>query len=119
MTARFASRLALAVTFAAALGIGLVTLTPVPAAAPPGGDKLHHILAFAALVLPGAALRPRWALWLCLFGLAYGGVIELVQPWAGRSRELADWLADGLGAIAGAVAGRALGQFLPPVRRPG
>ena len=35
----------------------------------------------------------------------YGGLIELVQPYVGRSRELADWTADLKGIAVGTLAG--------------
>lgn len=88
------------------LGILLATLTPGGMHPPvPGGDKSHHVIGFAALTLPVVALRPGWALAVLIYAICLGGLIELVQPLVGRSRELADWWAD----IAGALGGVALG----------
>lgn len=106
-----ATALAIALTITLAVVIAVLTLARVPVPAGIGGsDKLHHLLGFAALALPVACVRPRWALGMALILAAYGGVIELVQPHVGRSRELADWLADlagvGLGTLAGVVANR-------------
>lgn len=75
-----------------------------------GGDKAVHALLFlvqawlVARILPA----PRTVRWLaCAAGLAlaYGGLtegVQLVVP--GRSAELSDLVADGVGAVLGAVA---------------
>lgn len=87
-----------------ALVIGWLTLTPQPPGPPgvPGWDKIGHVVAFAALSAPLAWRHPRhwWA--VALAALAFGGLIEIVQPYVGRSREIADLLADGAGAVLGA-----------------
>ena len=103
-------RLALALTALLTLGIAIGTLMPSGLNAPPipGGDKLHHVLGFGALVLPGIALMPRWTLGLLAFGLGLGALIEGVQPSVGRSRELADFIADALGLGLGAAVGLTL-----------
>ena len=94
-----------ALTVLLALIIAGLTLTPMPPPGPPGMpgiDKVAHLLAFAALAAPLAWRYPgHW--WIVVMGaLAYGGLIEIVQPHVGRSRELADLLADGTGAFVGA-----------------
>jgi VanZ family protein len=94
--------------------IALATLTPpgrMPQG-PAGLDKVFHALAFGALVLPAALLRPDRLLVVLLFAIAYGGLIELIQPLVGRSAEWADLLADALGALAGAGLGLALRRGL-------
>lgn len=61
------------------------------------GDKLQHMMAFAALTLVGRAayFRERW---LPLLGglAAFGALIEFVQmiPVLHRDAELLDWVAD-------------------------
>jgi VanZ family protein len=90
--------------------IGYATLTPVVAPLPdvPQGDKLLHLLAFAALVLPLAMTDPRnWA-WALGLAVAYGGMIELIQPHVNRHAEWGDFLANSLGAALGVILGRAL-----------
>jgi len=64
-------------------------------------DKLMHVLAFfvwAALVTAGWRWPGRLVL---VVAVAFGGVIELVQPMTGRDAELADLAADLVGAAAG------------------
>ena len=113
--------LALIVTLLLAAAMAVATLMPLPAGTGlPGSDKTHHILGFALLALPMASVRPRAMLWLAPLLAAYGGAIEIVQPFVGRGRELADWLADlagvGLGTLAGMGLGRAWrrGRTTPP-----
>jgi len=87
-----------------ALIIAALTLTPAPTGPPgmPFADKLAHLLAFAALALPLAWRYPhRWVA-VAVAALAYGGLIEIVQPHVGRGREFADLVADGVGAFSGA-----------------
>src|SRR6056297_1808075 len=91
------------VTLALALTIAALTLTL--ASDPqgiPGLDKIAHLLAFAALAAPMGFCYPRHWRAVALGVLAYGGLIEIVQPVMGRSAEWADFLADGLGALLGA-----------------
>jgi len=73
-------------------------------------DKLGHFLAFAllAVLLLRAMTPPRYvrpALWACLTAIAvattYGVLMEFVQIQAGRGFEIADMLADTLGAVVG------------------
>lgn len=94
--------------------IALATLTPpdrMPQG-PVGLDKVFHALAFGALVLPAALLRPDRLPVVLLLAIAYGGLIELIQPLVGRSAEWVDLLADALGALAGAGLGLALRRSL-------
>lgn len=112
-------RLALLLTALLALGIAFGTLMPTGLNAPPlpGGDKLHHLLGFAALVLPGIALMPRWTLAFLAFGLGLGALIEVIQPSVGRARELADLIADALGLGLGAAAGLTLAALRAALTR--
>ena len=70
-----------------------------------GQVKTHHFLAFFALALPISFARPRLALWITLGAIAYGGAIELIQPYVGRDKDIYDLLADGAGAVSGAALG--------------
>ena len=101
--------LALIATLALALVIGFLTLSPgISDAGVPGSDKLHHALAFFALAVPLSYARPRLAIWIMIAVIAYGGAIELIQPYVGRDRDAMDLLADALGAVAGMALGLAL-----------
>ena len=115
MTPETLNRAAMAVSLLLAVVIAFATLLPPPAMppGPPGGDKLHHFVAFAALVFPVVLARPRAALWAVPLAAGYGGVIELIQPSFGRSRELADAVANTLGALGGAGLAAALHPLLP------
>ena len=96
-------------TIIIAFAIGLATLTPVeklPQVS--GSDKVYHLISFAILTLPIAIIRPR-AIWIILsLSIAFGGAIELLQPLVNRTCELADFLADAVGAILGVLVTRAL-----------
>ena len=101
-----------AVTIVLALIIAVLTLAPIPSGGPSGSDKLYHILAFACLAFPLPLVRPRLTIWVVVGVIAYGGAIELIQPFFGRQAEWADLVADGIGAILGAVVARQLGLWL-------
>ncbi len=79
----------------------------------PGTDKIHHVLAFAALTLPCAALYPKALLRVVVAAALFGAAIEVVQPYVGRSGEVSDLIADVLGLGIGA----ALGLILTSIRR--
>lgn len=92
-------------TLTLALIIAVLTLTPMPSGGPAGSDKIYHILAFASLAFPLSLMRPRLVIWVALAVIAYGGSIELVQPFFGRQAEWADLVADAFGAVMGAGVG--------------
>lgn len=102
-----------AVTLALAVIIAVVTLAPMPAGGPAGSDKVYHVLAFACLAFPLPLVRPRSTLWVVVGVIAYGGAIEVIQPFFGRQAEWADFVADAIGAILGAVVARQLGLWRP------
>lgn len=93
-----------ALTALLALLIALLTLLPqAPGPAGiPGFDKLAHFMAFAVLAGPLAWRFPHMWRAVALAGLAYGGVIEIVQPFTGRTASWGDLVADGAGATVGA-----------------
>lgn len=108
--ARHARTVWLVSTLAIAVLIAVLTLTPTPHM--PRGDfhwdKLAHLVAFLVLVLPTAALWPRVAAWVGVLAVLYGGAIEVIQPFTGRSAEFADLLADGIGVALGFILGTTL-----------
>ena len=92
---------ALIVTACLALVIGYFTLTPAPFLTISGSDKIHHLIGFSALMIPGALLYRHALYWLLPGVIAFGGAIELIQPYVNRQSEWADFLADSIGAILG------------------
>jgi VanZ family protein len=97
-------------TAAVTLAILVLSLTPrVPSPDLPHVDKVEHTIAYAALAFLAllAAGRRGAAVVLITIGVCslYGGLIEIVQPFFGRDRELADWIADIGGSLAGALLG--------------
>lgn len=97
-------------TLVIATVIGILTLMPSHALprGPWGSDKLAHLLAFLALVFPTAALWPRVSAMVGVIAVAYGGAIEIIQPFTGRSAEFADLVADGTGVGLGIILGSSL-----------
>ena len=92
---------------AAAVVITILSFLPrSTAAGVPVNDLVNHFIAYAGL--SSLALYNRRSVAAALFALALviglGGIIEIIQPYAGRAGELADFFANGLGALAGAVA---------------
>ena len=74
------------VTVALAALIGLATFIPaqkLPYAL--GTDKLLHVIAYAALVLPMHFAKPHqfWKYAVC--GIVFGSFVELAQPFVNRS----------------------------------
>ena len=85
--------------------IAVLTLVPISGVGIPGSDKLHHILAFAALAFPLPVVYPR-LVWPVILGVsAYGGLIEIIQPFFGREAGWGDFLADFAGAVFGGILG--------------
>lgn len=66
---------------------------------------MHHVLAFVSLTLPSAAFYPKALLRVVLAAALYAALIEIIQPYAGRSGETADFLADLLGIAIGGIIG--------------
>ena len=95
-------------TGALAVAIAYLTLTPLQVDLDLGSDKLYHFIAFAALVLPCALLYARTLIWVLPAAILFGGAIELIQPYVGRGRELADFGADAVGVVIGAALGLSL-----------
>lgn len=89
------------------VGVSYLALAPAP---PPsidfGGDKLNHVLAFAALGFSASLSCPasrRVRLLLLMMLLGYGGLIEVLQQFVpGRACEWTDLVADSVGILLGA-----------------
>jgi VanZ family protein len=119
MTAFKRHTLALLATALLAAVIAYLTLTPPRPEASDGllSDKAYHVMAFAALILPGALLYLRSLIWLIPTALAFGAAIELVQPLVGRSAEVADFVADGVGVACGLILGLIMRRWWFQLRR--
>ncbi|MDW6004317.1 VanZ family protein [Vibrio mangrovi] len=74
----------------------LATLPEVP-----GTDKMHHLIAYAALMFPVAFRQPRGWMLIGIFFLAYSGGIELIQPYVNRYGEWLDLAANAGGLTCG------------------
>lgn len=105
--------LAICLTFLLAIVILALTLTPISVPSGHGvTDKTFHAIAFAALTLPIATFQPRW-LWFSIpIFILFGGAIEIIQPYFGRSCDFADWIADIKGVLIGSVIGLLLNTLL-------
>ena len=102
---------ALVVTAVIALAIAGLTLTPSISPPPMGlalTDKAYHAIAFAALVLPAAAVFRERLLWVAIVAFLYGAMIEVIQPFVGRGAEWADLAANAVGILLGLLFGRIL-----------
>lgn len=82
----------------------------------PYADKLYHAIAFSALLFPTAGLRPRWIWKVAVASLAYGALIEVIQPQFGRQAEWADLLADAIGVVIGVLFGLGLRRAFTATR---
>ena len=94
-----------------AIVIAFLTLAPVSSTGVPGSDKLHHALAFAALAFPLPFARSRHVLPVILGVIAYGGLIEIIQPFFDRVADWGDFFADIVGAVLGGALGAQSGKW--------
>ena len=89
-----------------AVVIALLTLLPVPSGlGVKSADKVYHLVAFGALAVPLAVAYPRHLIYVFLFAVSYGVLIEFLQPMTGRAFEIGDIVADALGAGLGCALG--------------
>lgn len=87
-------------------GITLLSLIPLPQLPEvPGSDKTHHLVAYAALMLPVALQKPKHWVFIGCFFIAWSGVIELVQPFVNRYAEWLDLFANVVGLMIGLLLG--------------
>ena len=92
-----------------ALAIVVLSLVPMGAGSGvPGGDKLHHFVAYAALIFPIAFTSRSALIWALPLAFLLGVGIELVQPLTGRLREMADLVANTSGLAIGVALGLGL-----------
>ncbi len=68
----------------------------------PVSDKLEHMAGYAALAfLPALHEGRRRLVWMAIFAVAVGILIEFIQPSFGRDFEIGDMVADAGGVAAG------------------
>lgn len=109
LSAKRRRAVAIWLTLALLVCITVLTLLPLTfSTGVKGSDKIQHILAFAALTLPSAVFYPKALLHVMAAAVVYGAAIEIIQPYVGRSSELADFIADLVGVGLGATIGRFL-----------
>jgi VanZ family protein len=92
--------------------ITTLSLLPVPQLpAVPGTDKTHHFIAYCALMLPAAIRKPKYYLLIGLCFIAWGGMIELIQPYVNRYGEWLDLAANATGVVLGLTLGLVIRGF--------
>ena len=97
-------RISLWITAALILTVAILTLTPVPPTPTiNSNDKLHHLVAFAGIILPSALWNRPVLIWLLPTAFFFGAGIELLQPLVGRSRDIMDLFANTIGIGIGAL----------------
>ena len=83
--------------------------------ATPGSDKLHHLIAYAVLVIPLVFRKPKYWWFIVILFLGYSGLIELIQPYVNRYGEWLDMAANSLGIFCGLFIAELL-SFIFPAR---
>ncbi|MGL1933277.1 MAG: VanZ family protein [Desulfotalea sp.] len=96
--------------------ITILSLWPIDKLpAVPGTDKTHHLIAYTFLMLPVALRKPdKWILYGLIF-IAYGGAIELLQPYVNRYGEWMDMIANTAGLVCAYFIARLVNIFFPVI----
>ena len=111
-------RLAIFLTIIFTIVICCGTLTPLPKSLDaPGSDKWHHFVAFSFLVYPLTVANKKCWIPIILFGLFFGALIELVQPYLNRFGDIQDFQADAIGVLIGFALGVMVYSFRASVLR--
>ena len=71
----------------------------------PGSDKIHHLIAYSALSIGVGLRRPSNYVLIIIFFSFYSGLIEIIQPYVNRFREIEDFLFNNLGILIGLTLG--------------
>ena len=78
----------------------------------PGSDKIHHLIAYSALSIGVGLRRPSNYLLIIVFFSFYSGLIEIIQPYVNRFREIEDFLFNNLGIFIGLILGIVIKNYL-------
>jgi hypothetical protein len=70
--------------------LAYLTLAPINDTGVTGIEKSHHFIGVAALAIPSPSRGPPFAPWALLLAVAYGGVIERIQPLMSRDKKFSD-----------------------------
>jgi membrane associated rhomboid family serine protease len=93
----------LTLIFTAVLTVAMLWPINQPPPGPDGSDKLVHLIAFAALAFPLARTGRFGLVPVFVCASVFGGLIEVIQPFFGRSADMQDWIADIAGVVFGIV----------------
>ena len=103
----------IAVTACSLSVITILSLWPLDKLPSVPGDKTQHLIAYAVLMLPAALRKPnKWYLIALLF-IAYGGALELLQPYVNRYGEWLDLMANTAGVVCGIIVAELMNFFFP------
>ncbi len=98
--------------------ITVLSLIPLPHGHGAGSglndDKVQHLIAYGSLALPVALARPRGWVWVLLGMAAWGGMIEILQPYVNREANLPDLVANGMGVVLGFLVAQSLRRLAGP-----
>ncbi len=80
-----------------------------------GSDKVHHFIAYSALMFPVALRRPPYWWGVGLLFVLWSGSIELIQPYVNRYGEWPDLVANVAGLACGSLLAFWLSRKYPAV----
>ncbi|MFD1612486.1 VanZ family protein [Sphingomonas tabacisoli] len=70
----------------------------------PISDKKQHAFTFGGLTLLAGIAYPHRKIWAEAFALSgFGALIEFIQPYFGRDKDVKDWIADTIGILVALV----------------
>lgn len=80
-------------------------------------DKTEHLTTFGGLMLLAGMAYPRAGIaWQALALSGFGALIEFVQPYFGRDRDVKDWIADSIGIALAVIIVLIARRVYPPLR---
>jgi hypothetical protein len=94
--------------------ITLLSLNPmIDLPSVPGGDKVHHVIAYAILMFPVALKKPKYWPFIALLFLCLSSAIELLQPLVGRRNDWLDITANWLGIMVSILLAQLIHRIFP------